>query len=361
LDSAIKLFNRSLELDSRNAPAYAGLATAYWFKYERLAESALAGLAVENAQRALELDGDSEAALVTMGRVLVGTGEYEQAVVHLDRVVESNPRNGEAFELLARACSSLGRPADAESAFRKAVNLRPSDWTIYKQLGLFYANQSRFDDAIENLRTVTQLSPDNAQGYVNLGVVLYQAGRLDEARQMFEISLGYERRPSALTNLGTLLFEQGDYAKAAEYFREAVERRPTNYQLWGNLGSAYYWSDDDRFRPAFRQAVYLLREALSVNPARNDLYGHIAMYQADLGETDAARAALTRAVADSDHASARDLARIGQVYEILGDRQRAIGFLRKAIAAGFPCNELARMPRFVDLLKSPEWKAVASN
>ncbi len=126
--------------------------------------------------------------------------------------------------------------------------------------------------------------------------------------------------------------------------------------MWGNLGSAYYWAGDGQYKDAYTRAVDLIRTDLKINSRRADVYGDLALYEASLGKPAAARAALRRASADLDHATPQQLVRIGHVYELLEERGLAIEFVGKGVAAGFSLDELHRMPRFKQLLASPEWQ-----
>ncbi len=357
VENAITQFNRALERDPKSPSAHAGLAKAYWLLYDRKGDAWAAEEAAKEARSALDLDEHFQPALVAMGRILVGTGEDEQARDYLSRAVDLDPRDGEAYALLAQSLAKLSRYQQAEVALNRAQSLRPGDWAIYKQAGLFYLRRSRFEEAADNFRTVVQLSPDNAQGWSNLGVALYQDDKIDEARTMFERSVEIEPRPSALTNLGNLAFELSNYAEAAQYFSRAVELSPNTFLLWGNLGAAYKWSNDNRYRETYRKAIGLLKAQIGVRSRRSDLYSYLALYCATIGNSGDARAALRIAAKDLDSLSSTDLVRLGEVYEILGERSRAIALLRTSLAAGYSEQQLYRMPTFQALLASPEWRA----
>ena len=43
--------------------------------------------------------------------------------------------------------SGIGRFKEAEATYRKAIQLRPSDWKGYSMLGIFYIKRSRYADA----------------------------------------------------------------------------------------------------------------------------------------------------------------------------------------------------------------------
>ena len=72
---------------------------------------------------------------------------------------------------MAHTYETAGHIAEAEAAYKKAIDLRPDYWDGYNSLGLFYDRQRRFDDAVAQLKHAIELTPDNAQAYFNLGAV----------------------------------------------------------------------------------------------------------------------------------------------------------------------------------------------
>jgi predicted Zn-dependent protease len=50
--------------------------------------------------------------------------KYEQALPYLEKVTESDPENGQMWELIGKVYSVLGMQAEAEDAFKKADQLR---------------------------------------------------------------------------------------------------------------------------------------------------------------------------------------------------------------------------------------------
>jgi Flp pilus assembly protein TadD len=54
-------------------------------------------------------------------------GEHASAAANLSRVVQIHPGDAQALSILGTAYLKLGRPADADSAFRRALSLNPND------------------------------------------------------------------------------------------------------------------------------------------------------------------------------------------------------------------------------------------
>jgi len=165
-----------------------------------------------------------------------------------------------------------------------------------------------------------------------------------------------EVRPSraAYNNLANLEYIQGDYDEAAKMFLQALAIDDAGYVTWANLGNAYYWAPGlrDRAREAYEKALALAEEQRKVNPRNANLIVDIAAYHAMLGNREEATNCLEEALAlDSD-----DLFVIygaAHAYEQLGERDKAVQLVEKAVERGYPLGEIARDP-FMQKLKEDE-------
>ncbi|MDX1979432.1 MAG: tetratricopeptide repeat protein [Bryobacteraceae bacterium] len=352
VDNAVTVFLRAIEMDGEYAAAYGGLAQAYWVKYQRSRDVALARKAEEYARQGVGKDGNSVDARIALGQVMNGTGRYQDAVSQFDAALRLDSRNTAAYQGLALTYLNLKRPQDAEATYRKAVELRPSDWTGHKQLGLFYYQQGQVRKAIEEFEQVVALTPDNAQGYVNLGSFLYLDRQLDRARKVWEDALRIDpKRHSLHSNLGTLLFKQGRYAEASARFRLAAEDAPKSHKVWGNLAAAYRWSGDQRMRDAYQQAISLALDDVKVNPKSTETFSYLARYYAVIEDRQPAAFWLEKAVA-ATKIDKSSCVRIAEVYENLGQRAAAIQWMRRAVESGASADEVAENPRLREVAQA---------
>lgn len=184
----------------------------------------------------------------------------------------------------------------------------------------------------------------------NLGAAYYQLGRHDEAASGFQRAL--EVRPSAATytNLGTLRFFQGRYADAVAAFEKAVDLGANTYLNWANLADGYRWAPGRRGEApaAYRHASDLIKAQLAKNPQDADLLTRHAVYLVKVGESDAALKTIAEVGARPSLASAT-LYRVTMVYELAGDRAKALAAVEKALAAGYPAKEIENEPEFTAL------------
>jgi serine/threonine-protein kinase len=333
--NAIQLFERALSIDKSYAPALAGLADAQWYLFERTRDPQWVAKARDSAAAALRIHPQLADAYITMGRLQAGTGDAESAVRSFQQALSLDARNLEALSGLGSAYAALKQFPAAESTYLRAVSYRPSDWNAHKKLGVFYLNTGEDAKAIAPLQHVVELTPDNAQGYNNLGVAYTRTGRFAEARKALERSLALDRRISAITNLASLEFLAGNYAKSAEWCREALQLEERGYRVWGNLAAAYEkLNQPEEARRSYEKAVAILEDELRVNPRSGTLLSSLAHYQASLGMRDQAVANMRSSV----QLEPRDpdlWHRNAETWAALGDMDEALQALRTAVSLGF--------------------------
>lgn len=364
IDFAIGLFQRALEADSTYGLAFAGLGEAYWRKYSRTSETQWTDSAQRACARALEFVPNLPETHVTLGLIYRGTGRYDQALQEYRRALELNELDVDAMIGVGNAYEMLGKAAEADSAYRKAIATAPGYWDAYNNYGYFLLlSQRDFDKAIEQFRTVTRLSPDNIFGYNNLGGALMYRDRWVEAKEVFDKSLSIAPSVAAISNLGTIYFYyEKDYKKAAEIYEQGVRLNEHSYILWVNLGSAYYQIPERRGESlkAYRRAVSLALELLNVNPKDASLAADVARCFAVLGNRSEALRYLHQALARDNRSSEVILAFI-ETYEQLTMRREALTWVEKGFKGGLSAELIERSPQLASLVADAQYAALKSS
>ena len=352
LESAISVLNHALELDSKYAPAYAGLGQAYWYKYEATRDATWISKATQSCERAIQLDERSAEAHDCLGMVYQGTGKYELAALQFQRAVELDPSSDDAVRGLASSYSSLGKVTQAEETYRRAISLRPQYWRGYNMLGAFYYAHARYDEATKMFRQVIALAPDNYRGYSNLGAVYLIQGRYKDAVPLFELAVAIQPTTDAYSNLATTYFHLRQFPESANTFEKAIKLNDRDYVLWGNLADAEDRTAGGRADAEvdFRKAISLAERELQVNPGDTDVLGNLADYYSMLGNRNQALAYLQKALSlGPEDAAVRFKA--AQVYVQLGDKDAAVHWLGEALKAGYP-RAIVRDSPVLDTLRS---------
>ncbi len=344
VDTAIDLFQRALEIDEGHAPAQAGLAEAYWDKYEASRDDRWVNPARQAAERALALNDQIAHSHLVMGLVRNGTGDHEAAIAEFEQALRIEPRNGTAFEGLGRAQEKLGNAGAAEAAYLKAVSLRPGDWLAYKRLGLFYYGQGKYEEAAEQYERIIELTPDNAHGYANLGGFYLYLRRYTEAEAALRKAISISPTVGTISNLGKVYYDRGDYPAAIAEYERAAKLAANDHRIWQNLGSSYWRvGQGQQVESAYRKALQLVDEEIKVAGREPGLLVNRAHAQAMLGDASGARTTL-REVLSRALDDPRTLASVVETYGILGDWDLVRTYFLRAYRAGFPSERLLDSP-----------------
>ena len=111
----------------------------------------------------------------------------------------------------------------AEALLDKALQLDRGNANAYFQLANLMARQGKFDDAVKHYREAVRIKPDFGESYLGLGRVMAADGRFGEAIEYFRAALRIKPEyVEAHENLGQALARQGRVAEAAQHYQEAL-------------------------------------------------------------------------------------------------------------------------------------------
>jgi Flp pilus assembly protein TadD len=110
---------------------------------------------------------------------------------------------------------------DPDEAHRRAVDLlnkNPNDPLALFLIGTVYAKAERFGLAYNVFKRVTDLRPERAETWNNLGMCLEGLHREEEARQAFLEAWKRDKKTANYpANVALTHMEQREYAKALEW------------------------------------------------------------------------------------------------------------------------------------------------
>ena len=139
---------------------------------------------------------------------------------------------------------------------------------------------------------------------------------------------------------------------------QVVEPVPEDYGLWGNLASAYYWGGDRvQAEEAYHRAFQLGEELLDSPPFGVDLPALLAGYCGVLGDHARGLELIETAIAlGPEHGES--MFTIAESLEDLGERDRALEWMGRALDAGLSPVWIDRRPGLRDLVSDPRYQAL---
>jgi TolB-like protein/DNA-binding winged helix-turn-helix (wHTH) protein len=273
IDQSIASYQEAINKDSTFAPAYVGLAEAY----NRLG-GGFVGLPPEDVrpkvlaavQKALKLDPELADGHALLASVYQERWQWADAEAEYKRALELNPNDSTASLGYAKWLMCQGRMDEALSWSRRARELDPLGVTgvVTGQI-LFFAR--RYDEAIQELRSVVAVRPDEAGPLWLLGTVLVFDHQPQEAIHLLEKSAsGSAQSPGVIGGLVRAYSEAGRRADALRCLNELKRRQKTGYVpaaafvdaylALGERDQAFVW-----FERAYREQADFL-QWLKVHP-----------------------------------------------------------------------------------------------
>lgn len=354
LTAAISLFEQTIQKDPKFALAYAGLAEAYRDKYRVEQDPKWLDKASEYCQKAAELNDKLPDVYVTLGRIHYTQDRNDLAQQELQRALDLDRSNPKALLGMADLKASLGQNQEAESLYRRVIALRPSDWQAYNNFGFYFWNLRRYPEAAEQFRNMIAVIPDGASGHLNLANILDQMGNDKEAEA--ELKRALELGPSyhIYTTLGSLYHRQKRYSEAIGMTLKAVGMNANDYRVWANLAQQYdAVGQSQNARSAREKELVPLEKMAALKQSAPKVQADLAFLLAKLGRMLDAKKRLEVAVALSPD-DPEVLFTLGQTCELLGDRNGALEYLRRAIAQGYSVDDLKADPELQALIADPK-------
>lgn len=164
-----------------------------------------------------------------MGFIRLGRGQYEDAVKHFKRALETKPDMLNCQNNLGAAYLHLEQYEDAAVIFKELTKspLYTSPWLAFVNLGWAYYQMGMTQEAIDETETAVSLNPDLCLGYNNLGIYYRNKGQDGTAVKNLEEAVKLcANYAEPHLHLGIICEEQGDTANAIKHFKRCSELSP---------------------------------------------------------------------------------------------------------------------------------------
>jgi len=345
---AIPLLERAVEKDANFAVGYAALTEAYHFRNQVAPDPQWINLMLQSARRAVAQNPELAAAHTAMGIAQADAKNAAEAEAAFRRAIDLDPRSATPYRWMAM--TSYATKEQSADSLRRALALDPANWVVLQEVGLLHYRASQYAEASAAFEKARAASPDNVRVLANLAAAYHMLDRDDDAASTLQRAIEVEPAARLFTNLGTLRFFQGRYEAAIPPFEKAVELSPNRYLYWANLADAYRWSPGHKAKAAdaYVRAIEMVRGELAKKTGDVDLQSRLALFLAKSGDTAAAATALD--VLDSkEPLQGAVLFRIAVAYEVCGVRDQALSALARALKAGYAETEVRGDPELLNL------------
>jgi tetratricopeptide (TPR) repeat protein len=171
--------------EAETAQALASDSLAAFGAYLQTAQVRTTGRAL--LRRALELDPDNRSALIHLATGLEKTGDYDESIRVLERLVAADPKSPEGRLRLAVNHRRLGRTGPATALLRDLVREDNPPWVLavaYQELASMLLDAGSAGDAVALLDAAVGRLPGEGRLLIQLAYALDRAGSPARAREV---------------------------------------------------------------------------------------------------------------------------------------------------------------------------------
>jgi tetratricopeptide (TPR) repeat protein len=169
--------------------------------------------------------------------LLYSTGQVNASNLEADvKQTETVSKAAEADEWLAKGNTAYEAKNydEAITCYKKATELDPDFASAYYNLGIIYAAQGMFDKAVSAYKKVLTIKPDYYAAQNNLATAYIKIEMFDEAiTELKQVLDTNPDLPHAHFNLGECYFTKGSNKLAADHYYKAgvlfVDRKDKNW------------------------------------------------------------------------------------------------------------------------------------
>jgi tetratricopeptide (TPR) repeat protein len=279
-----------------------------------------------------------------------GQQDYQQARDELEKAIEVDPDFSPAYNMLGYSQRFLGNYPEAETAFKKYIELVPGDPNPYDSYAELLMKTARFDESIAQYRKALSIDPHFLGSYFGITADLLFQDKHDQAiaetRKMERAGRNEGDRRFAMFARTIVYVDQGKTD-------QALAEMQKQYELGAKAGDTAAMAGDlvqmgdillnagrvDEARKRYDQALSLQQKSGASSEVKEDakLGHHYALGRVALARNDLKTAGAEAATYLSGAEAKQNPARTRQAHELAGmiaikEKQfdKAIGELEQA-------------------------------
>jgi tetratricopeptide (TPR) repeat protein len=260
--------------------------------------------------------------LLQLGSEAMHRGNAAEAEKYFSQAAVASPESADAYLGLGLAELRQGKLDDADKSLTKTLDLNPRMQGAHMFLGITNYQMNKLPAAIAALNEEVQLHPKNAEALTWLGIVDLEAGQPDEAAAALDQASALEP-----TDANVLYYRARAHSLIAEEAYQALYKLdPDSWLVHRALGETYSASRQPE------KAITEFQAAIDKQPTNSQLYEALGNEDQRVAKFDDAKKAYEKEVQLSPH-NAIALYNLGKIQIERGDPETGVSLMRQALGA----------------------------
>jgi tetratricopeptide (TPR) repeat protein len=273
--------------------------------------------------------GSAEAHFLS-GRIYAAQRAWDRAEAPLLKAIELDANATQPYDLLMSTYLAAGKLDEALRRMEAKLSAKPDDRSALLGTAIVYEKMKTFPKARDAYEKLLAGSPDFVPALNNLAIVY--AERLNQPDKAYELARKARtlvpENPAVADTLGWILYKRGDYQQALPLFEESLVKLQDNPEVQFHLGMARYMMGQTE------AAKTDLQKALATPddfPGKEDARTRLALLGDSSGKPGGFSSAELEALLKEQPGDIPARVRLGETYETEGAFEKAAAAFEEAV------------------------------
>ncbi|MFC1538815.1 tetratricopeptide repeat protein [Candidatus Latescibacterota bacterium] len=255
---AIQAFKKAIKINPDDQRVYNNLGIAYELSHDlEKARSAY--------EKAIEINPQNSSILNNLAGLALLEGKPQNAAFLFDSAISADPMYIEPYMNVARMFIEMREFLSAEPYVLKVLEIEPENAEAHNLMGVITSITERSEEAVTHFQSSIKSDANQASVFSNLGTALRNIG--DRKRAIIAFEKSNELNPNSLSilnNLGVLYRETSSIDTAKLFFERAIKYYPDYPFPYLNMAELYLAVED------YDKALENLKKYSSIVPLDMD-------------------------------------------------------------------------------------------
>ncbi|MFA7383866.1 MAG: tetratricopeptide repeat protein [Desulfurivibrionaceae bacterium] len=190
--------------------------------------------------QALVCDRQAGHVMRSLVGLLVKTGQRDQAIAWVNRLIALNPKNFEARAIQANLYTVMERFGEAVEIYQAILTDDPQNFNARLLLGGLYARMQDYEKARQVLEELLVLNPESYTGFYYLAKLYQEMHLFAKAEQAYNKALAINWSPMLAYEAAELYEQEKRYPEAIAIYLRVIEADGSDERARSFLANAYF-------------------------------------------------------------------------------------------------------------------------